>query len=69
MTPAVNAVSPPVAIAVAISTPAPPWRVWRWATELLWFMAFALAIPLGILAIGAPIALAVKLLFALAGWS
>jgi hypothetical protein len=69
MTPAVHAVSPPIAIAVVAPVPAPPWRVWRRGTEVLWFMAFALAIPLGILAIGAPIALAVKLLSALAGWS
>jgi hypothetical protein len=68
VTPAVNAVSPPIALGAAVPVAAPPWRVWRWGAEFLWLLGFALAIPLAILAVGAPVALVVKLVFFLFGW-
>jgi hypothetical protein len=64
MTSAVSAVSPPI----AVSVPAVPWRVGYLAAEVLWFLGFAFAIPLAILVVCAPVALAVKLVFALFGW-
>lgn len=64
MTSAVSAVSPPIAVPVSTA----PWRVSYLAAEVLWFLGLAFAIPLGILVVCAPIALAVKLVFALFGW-